>query len=217
LHSGDARFLPRLIMTAPHIHLASKSLRRQELLRQIGVDFDLLKMREAAGRERDVVEGARDAEPPLHYVERMARTKVAVAWLQMRQRKLPERPVLSADTEVVLDGVIFGKPTDDRDAARMLNALSGHTHQVMTAVALRLRERTEVELSISNVEFRRLSAQEIKHYVATGEPDDKAGAYAIQGKAAAFVTRLDGSFSGVVGLPLAETAALLARIGMPVL
>jgi len=88
---------------------------------------------------------------------------------------------------------------------------------VMTAVALRLRERTEVELSISNVEFRRLSAQEIKHYVATGEPNDKAGAYAIQGKAAAFVTRLDGSFSGVVGLPLAETAALLARIGMPVL
>ena len=204
-------------MTAPHIQLASKSSRRQELLRQIGVDFDLLKMREAAGRERDILEGARDAEPPLHYVERMARTKVAVAWLQMRQRKLPERPVLSADTEVVLDGVIFGKPTDDRDAARMLNALSGHTHQVMTAVALRLRERTEVELSISNVEFRRLSAQEIKHYVATGEPDDKAGAYAIQGKAAAFVTRLDGSFSGVVGLPLAETAALLARIGMPVL
>jgi septum formation protein len=204
-------------MTVPHIHLASRSPRRQELLRQLGVDFDLLKLREAAGRERDIVEGAKDAEPPLHYVERMARMKVATAWTRMQQRKLPERPVLSADTEVVLDGVIFGKPTDDKDAARMLKSLSGQTHQVMTAVAMRFRDRTEVEVSISNVAFRRLSAQEIKHYVATGEPDDKAGAYAIQGRAAAFITRLDGSFSGVVGLPLAETAELLARVGMPVL
>jgi len=117
-------------------------------LRQLGVDFDLLKLREAPGRERDVVEGARDAEPPLHYVERMARTKVAAGWQRMVQRMLPEWPVLSADTEVVLDGVIFGKPADAADAARMLKVLSGQTHQVITAVAVRLGERTEVEVSI---------------------------------------------------------------------
>jgi septum formation protein len=176
-----------------------------------------LKLREAPGRERDIVEGARDAEPPLHYVERMARTKVGAGWQRMQQRMLPERPVLSADTEVVLDGMIFGKPTDAEDAKRMLQRLSGQTHQVMTAVAVRWHERIEFELSISSVAFRRLTSEEIDHYVATGEPADKAGAYAIQGKAAAFITRIDGSFSGVVGLPLAETAELLARLGMPVL
>ena len=204
-------------MPIPQIHLASKSPRRQQLLRQLGVDFDVLKLREAPGRDRDIVEGARDAEPPLHYVERMARTKVGAGWQRMQQRKLPERPVLSADTEVVLDGVIFGKPKDVDDAKRMLKTLSGHTHQVLTAVALRWNERTEFELSVSNVAFRRLTDEEIEHYVATGETDDKAGAYAIQGKAAAFITRIDGSFSGVVGLPLAETAEILARVGVPVL
>jgi septum formation protein len=204
-------------MATPQIHLASKSPRRQQLLRQLGIDFDVLKLREAPGRDRDIVEGARDAEPPLHYVERMARTKVGAGWQRMQQRKLPARPVLSADTEVVLDGVIFGKPAGADDAKRMLKRLSGQTHQVMTAVAVRWHERTEFELSISSVAFRRLTDEEIDHYVATGEPDDKAGAYAIQGKAAAFITRIDGSFSGVVGLPLAETAELLARVGMPVL
>jgi len=201
----------------PHIRLASKSPRRQELLRQLGVEFDLLKLREAAGRDRDVQEGARDAEPPLHYVERMARTKAAVAWSRMQQRKLPELPVLSADTEVVLDGKIFGKPADAADAARMLALLSGKTHEVVSAVAIRLGERTEVEISRSKVAFRPLTAVEIENYVATGESDDKAGGYAIQGKAAAFITRIEGSFSGVMGLPLAETAQILARFGMPVL
>ncbi len=204
-------------MTVPQIHLASKSARRQQLLRQLGIDFDVLRLREAPGRERDVVEGARDAEPPLHYVERMARTKVVAGWQRMQQRSLPERPVLSADTEVVLNGVIFGKPSDADDAKRMLKVLSGQTHQVITAVAVRWKDRTDVEVSISKVAFRALTDQEIDHYVATGEPDDKAGAYAIQGKAAAFITRIDGSFSGVVGLPLAETAELLSRVGMPVL
>jgi septum formation protein len=204
-------------MNAPHILLASKSPRRQELLRQIGIDFDVLKLREALGRERDVVEGARDAEPPLHYVERMARTKAGTAWQRMQQRMLAPRPVLSADTEVVLDGVIYGKPVDAADAARMLRALSGHTHDVITAVAVRWNDRTDVEISVSRVAFRPLTAEEIEHYIATGESADKAGAYAIQGRAAAFITRLEGSFSGVVGLPLAETADLLARLGMPVL
>jgi len=154
----------------PQIHLASKSSRRQDLLRQIGVEFDVIRLREAPGRERDVQEGARSAEPALHYVERMARTKVAVAWMRMQQRKMIELPVLSADTEVVLDDTIFGKPADAADAARMLRLLSGKTHDVLSAVAVRMGEQTEVEISASKVAFRKLTPAEIDHYVATGEP-----------------------------------------------
>jgi septum formation protein len=204
-------------MSAPLLYLASKSPRRHELLRQLAIEFEPLLLREAAGRERDVIEEALDAEPPAHYVERMARTKAQVGWQRMQQRKLGERPVLGADTEVVLDGEVFGKPRGADGAIRMIKRLSGRTHQVLTAVALRYRDRTEVEVSVSKVTLRRLGASEIERYVATGEPLDKAGAYAIQGRAAAFVSRIEGSYSGVVGLPLCETAALLARIGMPVL
>ena len=196
----------------PQIHLASKSPRRQDLLRQIGVEFDLIKLREAPGRDRDVQEGARTAEPALHYVERMARTKAAIAWSRMQQRKMIELPVLSADTEVVLDEAIFGKPADAADAARMLRTLSGKTHDVVTAVAVRMGDQTEVEISVSKVAFRSLTPAEIDHYVATGEPDDKAGAYAIQGRAARFITELRGSYSGVMGLPLYETGQLLDRL-----
>ena len=199
------------------IYLASRSPRRQELLRQIGVTFDELKLRAAPGRHRDVVEETRDGEPPLHYVERIARTKAAVGWNRMEQRKLPPRPVLGADTEVVLDDVIFGKPTDVDAARQMLAKLSGRRHDVITAVAVKWEETVEVALSVSHVTLKRLTAGEIERYVASEEPFDKAGGYAIQGKAAAFVTRLEGSYSGVMGLPLAETAALLARIGRSVL
>ena len=204
-------------MKTPSIYLASMSPRRQELLRQLGVDFELLRLREASGRARDVDEVARDGEPASHYVERIARTKAQVGWQRMQSRRLPERPVLGADTEVVRDGIIFGKPADADDAIRMLSVLGGRTHQVLTAVALRFGERTEVEVSASDVTFAKLSAAEIKRYVALGEWDDKAGAYAIQGRAAAFVTRINGSYSGVMGLPLAETATLLRRLGFPVL
>jgi len=204
-------------MSAPLLYLASKSPRRQMLLRQLDIEFEPLLLREAVGRERDVVEEALDAEPAAHYVERIARTKAQVGWLRMQNRKLAERPVLGADTEVVLDGEVFGKPHDADDALRMIKRLAGRTHQVLSAVALRWREQTEVEISVSKVTLRRLAAAEIERYVATGEPMDKAGGYAIQGRAAAFVTRLEGSYSGVVGLPLAETATLLARIGVSVL
>lgn len=204
-------------MSAPLLYLASKSPRRQQLLRQLDVEFETLLLREAVGRERDVVEETRDAEPALHYVERIARTKAQVGWERMHNRNLAERPVLGADTEVVLDGDVFGKPRDAGDAIAMIRRLSGRTHQVLTAVALRYRERTEVEVSMSKVTLRRLGATEIDRYVATGEPLDKAGAYAVQGRAAAFISRLEGSYTGVVGLPLYETAALLARIGMRVL
>ncbi len=204
-------------MTAPAIYLASQSPRRQELLRQLGVDFDVLLLREAAGRPRDVDEIARDGEPALHYVERIARTKASVGGAQMLRRGLSPRPVLGADTEVVLDGEIFGKPRDAADAARMLERLSGRTHQVTTTVALFWNDEESAEIVTSEVTFRPLERAEIKRYVATGESADKAGAYAIQGRAAAFVARLEGSYSGVMGLPLYETAALLARIGFPVL
>ncbi len=199
------------------LYLASRSPRRQELLRQLGVAFAEIRLREAPGRHRDVVEEARDGEPPLHYVERIARTKAQVGWQRMEQRKLPPLPVLSADTEVVLDGDIFGKPADADGARAMLAKLSGRKHEVITAVALRWQDEVEIAVCVSTVTMRKVNAGEIERYVATEEPFDKAGAYAIQGRAAAFITRLDGSYSGVMGLPLAETAALLARTGRPVL
>ena len=199
------------------IYLASRSPRRQELLRQIGVDFDLLLLRNAPGRHRDVVEEARDGEPALHYVERIARTKAGVGWHRMQERDLTPRPVLGADTEVVLDGAIFGKPADVDAARAMIAKLSGRRHEVITAVALRWHDDVEVAVSISQVTMRRLTAGQIERYVASGEALDKAGAYAVQGRAAAFITRLEGSYSGVMGLPLAETSALLARFGRAVL
>jgi septum formation protein len=204
-------------MSAPVLYLASKSPRRQALLSQLGIDFDTLLLREAAGRERDVVEQALDAEPPPHYVERMARTKAQIGWQRMQNRKLAERPVLGADTEVVLDGEVFGKPRNAENATRMIKRLSGRTHQVLTAIAIRHREGTDVEVSVSRVTLRRLAAAEIERYVASGEPFDKAGGYALQGRAAAFISRLEGSYSGVVGLPLCETAGVLARIGVTIL
>jgi len=199
------------------IYLASKSPRRQALLRQIGVGFEVLLLREAAGRPPDVLEETKDGEPPQHYVERIARTKASVGWQRLQRRSLVQRPVLGADTEVVLDGRIFGKPQDAADATRMLTLLAGRTHHVITAIALHAENEVVVEISSSSVTLAALTSEEIARYVATGEPFDKAGAYAIQGRAAAFVTRLEGSYSGVMGLPLAETVAALARIGMPVL
>ena len=199
------------------IYLASQSPRRQELLRQLGVEFDPLLLREAAGRPRDVEEVARDGEPALHYVERIARTKAVVGGNAMLRRGLSPRPVLAADTEVVLDGEIFGKPRDAHDATRMLARLAGRTHQVSTAVALFWEDEETAEVVTSTVTFRPLAREEIERYVAIGESADKAGAYAIQGRAAAFIARIEGSYSGVMGLPLCETAALLARIGFPVL
>ena len=204
-------------MSAPVVYLASRSPRRQALLTQLDIEFEPLLLREARGRARDVVEEALDAEPPAHYVERMARTKAQVGWRRVEERGLAPRPVLGADTEVVLDGEVFGKPRDADAAMRMVRRLSGRTHQVLTAVALCHRERTEVEVSVSRVTLRRLGAVEIERYVASGEPFDKAGGYAMQGRAAAFISRIEGSYTGVVGLPLYETAGLLARIGMPVL
>ena len=198
------------------IWLASKSPRRQELLAQIGVTFEVLRLREAGGRAIDVVEVAHDGEPPPHYVERIARTKANTGWQSMLARGLDVRPVLGADTEVALDGVVFGKPADERAAKAMLAKLAGRTHEVVTGVAVRWQEETHFALSTSTVTLAPLSRIAIAAYVASGEPFDKAGGYGIQGRAGAFITRLDGSYSGVMGLPLAETAGLLAKAGFPV-
>jgi septum formation protein len=194
------------------IYLASRSPRRRELLAQIGVRYHLLLFRSRPGAVEDVDEAPGADEPPAAYVERLARIKAETGWLRMMQRTLPPAPVLAADTTVALDGRIFGKPQDRIHAAEMLAELSGRTHEVLTAVALKYHDQLESALSRSQVELKILSAEDIRHYVATGEADDKAGAYAIQGRAARFVVELRGSYSGVMGLPLYETAGLLERV-----
>lgn len=194
------------------IYLASRSPRRRELLGHIGVKFHLLLFRSRPGQPPDVDEEPGPGEAPRDYVLRVARDKAAAGWRRMLERNLPRAPVLAADTTVALDGQIFGKPRDRQEAEAMLATLSGKRHEVLTAVALQDEDDVETALSVSEVQFRELTAEEIRDYVATGEPDDKAGAYAIQGRAALFVTEIRGSQSGIVGLPLYETAQLLQKV-----
>jgi septum formation protein len=200
------------------IYLASRSPRRRELLKQIGVAFQLFQLREESGRDPDVDETPGRNETPGEYVVRIARTKAEVAAHYMQRRALSQRwPVLAADTTVVCGGRIIGKPENNDEAAAMLKDLAGKQHEVVTAVALAFNDRIETALSESKVWFRDLAQDEIRRYVAMGESLDKAGGYAVQGRAGAFITRIDGSYSGVVGLPLAETAALLAKAGIDTL
>jgi septum formation protein len=195
------------------IYLASRSPRRRELLAQIGVRYQLLLFRERPDSGVEINEEPLEGEAPDAYVERMAGAKAEAGWKRMMQRNLPQAPVLAADTTVALEGRIFGKPASREEAASMLAALSSRSHEVLTAIVLQNGERTERALSRSEVRFKDLSANEIRDYVATGEGDDKAGAYAIQGRAARFIAELRGSYSGVMGLPLYETAQLLDRLG----
>jgi septum formation protein len=197
------------------IYLASRSPRRRELLKQIGVPFELLLLREDLRRGADVDETPLPEESPGVYVLRVAGVKANMAVRQIALRGLPQKPVLAADTTVVFDGAVLGKPDDAGHATRMLRVLSGREHQVLTAVAVALRDRVETQISVSSVWFRELSDNDIRRYCATGEPLDKAGAYGIQGRAGAFVTRIAGSYSGIMGLPLAETAELLERFEIP--
>jgi septum formation protein len=194
------------------IYLASRSPRRRELLAQIGVRFHLLLFRSRAGEPPDVDETPLDAELPDRYVERLARSKAEAGWLRMLQRNLPPSPVLAADTTVALEGRIYGKPANRQEATQMLEHLSGRTHEVLTAVALKHEDWLQSLLSRSEVRFKTLTPREIEQYVASGEADDKAGAYAIQGRAARFIVELRGSYSGVMGLPLYETAQLLDKL-----
>jgi septum formation protein len=185
------------------VYLASASPRRSELLRQIGVPF--------TARAAAIAEEHLPGETPEAYVLRLAAAKAESVWDTVAD----SRPVLGADTAVVLGPVILGKPKDAAEAATMLERLSGRTHRVLTAVALRHAAGLETRLSGSEVRFRATTADERLAYSTTGEPFDKAGGYGIQGYAAVFVEELKGSYSGVVGLPLFETAELLARCGIP--
>ena len=199
-----------------HIYLASRSPRRRDLLKQVGVPFELLLLREDLRRGADVDETPLTDESPGAYVLRIAKEKAAMAVRQIAYRGLPQKPALAADTTVVFDGQIVGKPDDAEHAARILRALSGREHQVLTTVAIALKEQVETQISVSSVWFRELSEADIRRYCASGEPLDKAGAYAIQGRAGAFVTRISGSYSGIMGLPLAETIELLQKLNIPV-
>lgn len=191
-------------MPADFVYLASASPRRRELLRQIGVPFRLLPV--------EVDESVRAAEAPVGYVSRLAALKAEAGW---NGQSSPDAVVLAADTSVVFQGKIFGKPQSAADCEAMLLELSGQTHEVLTAVALRTCAGTECRMSRSEVTFRVIGRDEARTYWHTGEPKDKAGGYAVQGLGAIFIAHLNGSFSGVMGLPLFETAGLLQVAGIP--
>lgn len=189
----------------PSLYLASGSPRRRELLTQIGVPFSVL--------SAQIDETPLADEQPGDYVQRLARSKAQAGLVALADAR--DACVLGADTAVVLDGQILGKPVDQRDALAMLAALSGREHEVLTAVAVLDHQRCESRVVTSRVRFRVIQDHEARTYWASGEPVDKAGSYAIQGLAAIFVEALHGSYSGVVGLPLCETADLLDHFGIP--
>lgn len=200
-----------MALTDRKIYLASRSPRRRELLRQIGVGHEVLLLREDARRGAEVDETPMAGEAPRDYALRVAIAK-AQAGLQAVARRATGmiKPVLAADTTIALDNTIIGKPEDAADAKRILHALSGRSHVVITAVAVAFADQLETRISESIVTMAALSDAQIQRYIDSGESMDKAGAYAVQGRAAAFITRIEGSYSGIMGLPLAETVELLA-------
>jgi septum formation protein len=197
------------------IYLASQSPRRRELLKQIGVHYDVLALRAVPGR-MDVVETPNPGEGALDFVQRMASEKASCGWRAVDGRHLLPFPVLGADTVVELEGAILGKPGDRAEAEAILKRLSGREHMVYTAVAVQHHSRQELRLSTSRVRLAQLDDDTIARYLETGEYLGKAGAYAIQGRAGAFVEHIDGSYSGIMGLPLYETAELLRAFGLVV-
>lgn len=199
------------------IYLASRSPRRRELLMQIGVKFEPLLFRDGPRQDVEIDEAVRPDEQPDEYVRRVAQLKCETAWQRVVMRRgLRRMPVLAADTTVELAGVVLGKPADREDAERMLRLLAGTQHRVLTAVALKFESHFEMAVSESLVTFAPLDDARIAAYAQSGEPFDKAGGYGIQGRAGAFVERLEGSYTGVMGLPLHETANLLRLFGVAV-
>jgi septum formation protein len=199
----------------PHIYLASQSPRRRELLKQIGVNFEMLLLRSEPHREIFVDETPEENENPANYVQRICRLKALAGWEAIISRNLPPFPVLAADTTVSIDNKIIGKPRDNTHAAEILHALSGRQHQVLTAVAMSFEDEFDMRLSTTTVTFAKLDDERIHHYLLGDEAHDKAGAYGIQGQAGAFVERIEGSYTGVMGLPLFETVELLKKFGYP--
>jgi septum formation protein len=196
---------------ADFIYLASQSPRRRQLLEQLGVRHELLLP--GADEDAEAIEAVLPGEAPATYVKRVTRLKLDAALARLRRRGLPPAPVLCSDTTVALGRTIHGKPADPRDAARMLRELSGSTHRVLTAVAVQQDRKRLEALSDSRVRFALLTPAQIRAYVASGEPMGKAGAYAVQGGAAAFIAHISGSYSGIMGLPMFETAQLLQALG----
>ena len=194
------------------VYLASQSPRRRQLLEQIGVHHELLLA--AGGEDAEALEAMRPREAPADYVQRVTRAKLDAARARWRERGLGAAPILAADTTVALGRRILGKPADAHEARATLGALSGRTHRVLSAVALWTGSRRLEALSISHVRFARLPSAVVDAYVASGEPFGKAGAYAVQSALAGWIERIDGSYSGIMGLPLADTAALLRRAGV---
>lgn len=197
------------------IYLASQSPRRLELLRQIGVDAMVLPLRQQGGRA-DVDESPIKGEKPADYVQRVARMKVEAGVMAVAGRRLPNMPIMAADTAVAADGMVYGKPASAEQAAEWLRGYSGKTHKVYSGVALAWEGQIQVALSTSSVRFRELGEAEIVAYVASREPMDKAGGYGVQGRAAVFIEHITGSYSGIMGLPLFETAALLRQVGIAI-
>ena len=194
------------------IYLASQSPRRRQLLEQLGVRHELLLP--DADEDAESLEAVLKNEAPTAYVHRVTGLKLDAAVARMKRRKLPPAPILCSDTTVAMGRVIYGKPEDAKDAARMLRELSGATHRVLTAVAVQAGRRRFEALSSSKVSFDELTPAEIRNYVASGEPMGKAGAYAVQGRVAMHISRINGSYSGIMGLPLRETALLLKAAGI---
>lgn len=193
------------------IYLASQSPRRSQLLEQLGVRHELLLP--DVSEDTEALEAVLPGEAPRTYVQRVTALKLAAALARRQQRQLPDAPVLCADTTVALERTIFGKPNNAADAKRMLHTLSNHEHRVITAVALGYQGRQWSACSVSRVRFAAMDDAAIDAYVASGEPMGKAGAYAVQGRAAAYIARISGSYSGIMGLPLFETAQLLRTVG----
>ena len=196
------------------IYLASQSPRRSQLLEQLGVRHELLLP--DVDEDSEGLEAAVANEAPAAYVSRVTALKLDAAVARLKRRGLPMAPILCSDTTVALGRKIYAKPEDAKDAARMLGALSGTRHRVLTAVAVQFRRKRLETVSDSRVTFAPLTPAQIKNYVASGEPLGKAGAYAVQGRAAGFISHISGSYSGIMGLPMFETAQLLRALGLKI-
>ena len=198
-------------MTFPvnQIYLASRSPRRRQLLKQVGISFEM--------RPVNIDEMMEKGETPADYVCRMARAKAELGWLKLIQRRLPLRPLLAADTVVVFRGKIIGKPDSLAHGRKMLSSLSGQTHKVLTAVAVISKDKIQESLSTTTIRFRDISQSEITNYLNGTESHDRAGCYAMQGRAAVFIIKISGSYSGALGLPIFETAQLLEKFNIEIL
>ncbi len=196
------------------VYLASQSPRRKQLLEQLGVRYELLLPDE--NEDAEALEAVLKNELPTAYVKRVTNLKLNAAVARLKARKLKPAPILCSDTTVASGRTIYGKPEDQKDAKCMLAELSGRTHRVLTAVAVQSGRKRFDALSVSKVTFEAMTSKQIDAYVTTGEPLGKAGAYAVQGRAALHITRIDGSYSGIMGLPIRETALLLKAAGLKI-